>query len=224
MTTATEPLVPALGEGLLMSEPGYYGPSAVDSGNHQALHALRYKRNPKLTFPSSASGSSAYKSTLGLTVVHSSDVGSDVVSWKLSVFAPSWKLSVFAPSWKLSVFAPKRISGPVQFVLKLLVNWRLSRDDAVLLLGFDAADKGFVRAVLAGAVDLHDQEVRDRIAHLFHIRATLSSLFRDLEVENDWLREPHTLLDERKPLKLLLGGSMEDLLLVKEYVDAAAGR
>ena len=25
-------------------------------------------------------------------------------------------------------------------------------------------------------------------------------------------------------LKLLLGGSMEDLLLVKEYVDAAAGR
>lgn len=215
MTTATEPLVPALGEGLLMSDPGYYGPSAVDSGNHQALHALRYKRNPKLTFLSSASGSSAYKSTLGLTAVHSSDVGSDVVSWKLSVFAPSWKLSVFAP---------KRISGPVQFVLKLLVNWRLSRDDAVLLLGFDAADKGFVRAVLAGAVDLHDQEVRDRIAHLFHIRATLSSLFRDLEVENDWLREPHTLLDERKPLKLLLGGSMEDLLLVKEYVDAAAGR
>ena len=198
-----------------MSDPGYYGPSAVDSGNHQALHALRYKRNPKLTFPSSASDSSAYKSTLGLTAVHSSDVGSDVVSWKLSVFAPSWKLSVFAP---------KRISGPVQFVLKLLVNWRLSRDDAVLLLGFDAADKGFVRAVLAGAVDLHEQEVRDRIAHLFHIRATLSLLFRDLEVENDWLREPHTLLDEREPLNLLLGGSMEDLLLVKEYVDAAAGR
>ena len=198
-----------------MSEPGYYGPSAVDSGNHQALHALRYKRNPKLTFPSSASGSSAYKSTLGLTVVHSSDVGSDVVSWKLSVFAPSWKLSVFAP---------KRISGPVQFVLKLLVNWRLSEDDAGLLLGFDAEAKGLVRSILAGAIDLHSRDIRDRIAHLFHIRATLASLFRDLDVENEWLREPHPLLDKREPLKLLLGGSMEDLLLVKEYVDAAAGR
>ena len=65
---------------------------------------------------------------------------------------------------------------------------------------------------------------RDRIAHLFHIRQTLSSLFRDLDVENEWLREPHTLLDDQEPLKLLLGGSMEDLLLVKEYVDAAAGR
>lgn len=119
---------------------------------------------------------------------------------------------------------PQRISGPVQFVLKLLDSWRLSRDDAVLLLGFDQKDNGFVQAVLAGAADLHGRDARDRIAHLFHIRQTLSSLFRDLDVENEWLREPHTLLDEQEPLKLLLGGSMEDLLLVKEYVDAAAGR
>lgn len=100
----------------------------------------------------------------------------------------------------------------------------MSEDDAVLLLGFDQADNNLVRAILAGVVDLHGRDVRDRIAHLFHIRATLSSLFRDLDVENEWLREPHTLLDEREPLELLLGGSMEDLLLVKEYVDAAAGR
>ena len=119
---------------------------------------------------------------------------------------------------------PQRISGPVQFVSKLLENWRLNRDDAVLLLGFDQKDNGLVQAVLAGVADLHDRDVRDRIAHLFHIRQTLSSLFRDLDVENEWLREPHTLLDEQEPLKLLLGGSMEDLLLVKEYVDAAAGR
>ena len=119
---------------------------------------------------------------------------------------------------------PKRISGPVQFVLKLLENWHLSRDDAVLLLGFDQEDHGFVRAILTGAADLHGRDIRDRIAHLFHIRQTLSALFRDLDVENEWLREPHTLLDGQEPLKLLLGGSMEDLLLVKEYVDAAAGR
>ena len=111
-----------------------------------------------------------------------------------------------------------------QFVSKLLESWRLSRDDAVLLLGFDQTDNDFVRAVLEGAADLHGRDVRDRIAHLFQIRKTLSSLFRDLGVENEWLREQHTLLDGQEPLKLLLGGSMEDLLLVKEYVDAAAGR
>lgn len=207
MTTVTELLGPALGEGLLMSKPGYDGPSAVGSDNLQALHAIRhYKRNPRLTFPSSASGSFAYQLQSGLTAVLSPDIGPDV------------------GNWRSLAFAPKRISGPVQFVLKLLESWRLSEDDAVFLLGFDAAAKGFVRAVLAGTVDLHGRDVRDRIAHLFHIRATLSSLFRDLDVENEWLREPHPLLGEREPLKLLLGGSMEALLLVKEYVDAAAGR
>lgn len=124
------------------------------------------------------------------------------------------------------MFAPeqRRISGPIQFVLKLLENWRLDKNEAALLLGFDETEEGLVRAVFDGREAFHGRDVRDRIAHLFEIRKTLSGLFRDLEVENDWLREPHELLDGRKPLELLLGGSMEDLLLVREYVDAAAGR
>ena len=205
MTTATEVLGPALGEGLLKPKFGYDAPSRVGAYDPQTLRAIHpHKWNPKPSFPSSASGLSAYQLTLGLTAGHSPDVG--VVSWE----------SIVSPQ--------NRVSGPVQFVLKLLESWCLSRDEAVLLLGFDQADNGFVQAVLVGAADLHGRDVRDRIAHLFHIRKTLSALFRDLDVENEWLREPHTLLDGQEPLKLLLGGSMEDLLLVKEYVDAAAGR
>lgn len=203
MTTATEVLGPALGEGLLMPKSSYDRPSEVGSDNPQDLHEIHlYQMKPRPVLPSFVSGPSAY----GLTAGHSSDVGPDIASWKSIIYAPN------------------RISGPIQFVLKLLENWRLNRDDAVFLLGFDQANNGFVQAVLTGAADLHGRDARDRIAHLFHIRQTLSSLFRDLDVENDWLREPHTLLDEQEPLKLLLGGSMEDLLLVKEYVDAAAGR
>ena len=207
MTIATKVLGSALGEGLLMPKSGYDAPSRVGADDPQALRAIHpHKWNPKPSFPSSASGLSAYRLTLGLTAVLSPDVGSNIASWE----------SIVSP--------PKRISGPVQFVLKLLENWHLSRDDAVLLLGFDQEDNGFVRAVLTGSADLHGRDIRDRIAHLFQIRKTLSALFRDLDVENEWLREPHTLLDGQEPLKLLLGGSMEDLLLVKEYVDAAAGR
>ena len=207
MTTAAEVLGAPLGEGLLMSKSGYDEPSEVGSDNPQALHAIHlYQLNPGLVFPLFDRGSSAYRLNSGLTVGHSSDVDLDVASWKSLISAPN------------------RISGPVQFVLKLLDSWRLNRDEAVLLLGFDQTDNSLVQAILEGAVDLHDRDVRDRIAHLFQIRKTLSSLFRDLDVENEWLREPHILLDEQEPLKLLLGGSMEDLLLVKEYVDAAAGR
>lgn len=207
MTTATEVLRATLGEGLLMSKPGYDRPSEVGSENPQDLHEIHpYQMEPRPVLPPFASGPSAYELHLGLTAGHSSDVGPDIASWKSLIYAPN------------------RISGPIQFVLKLLDSWRLSRDDAALLLGFDQTDNNLVQAILAGAADLHGRDVRDRIAHLFHIRQTLSALFRDLDVENEWLREPHTLLDEQEPLTLLLGGSMEDLLLVKEYVDAAAGR
>ena len=71
--------------------------------------------------------------------------------------------------------------------------------------------------------DSHGRDVRDRIAHLFRIRESLHSLFRDLEVENEWLREPHDVLEGKSPMSLMVGGSMEDLLLVKEYVDEIAG-
>ncbi len=117
-----------------------------------------------------------------------------------------------------------RLTGPIQFVLKLLGFWRLQANDAVGLLGFNSVDAEHVAAVLGGHEQFRGRDVRDRIAHLFHIRATLRSLFRDLETENNWLREPHPLLDERSPLSLMLGGSMEDLLLTKEYVQSVAGR
>lgn len=117
-----------------------------------------------------------------------------------------------------------RLTGPIQFVLKLLDSWRLETHHAVDLLGFGLEDADYVFAVLRGDGKFPGRDVRDRIAHLFHIRATLRSLFRDLDTENDWLREPHPLLDGRSPLSLMLGGSMEDLLLAKEYVQSAAGR
>ena len=117
-----------------------------------------------------------------------------------------------------------RPAGPIQFVVKLLEFWRLGTLDAVGLLGFEPADADHVASVLEGNEQFRGRDVRDRILHLFWIRNTLWSLFRDLETENAWLREPHSMLNNQSPLSLLLGGSMEDFLLTREYVEAAAGR
>ena len=116
------------------------------------------------------------------------------------------------------------LSGPIRFLLKLLDFWQLEKRDAVCLLGFNQEDADYVAGVLEGKEQFPGRHVRDRIAHLFHIRASLLSLFRDLKIENEWLREPHSLLDGKSPLSLLLSGSMERLLLVREYVDRVAGR
>lgn len=116
-----------------------------------------------------------------------------------------------------------RLPGPIQFVLKLAGSWHLSQDELAGLLGFGPGDAAHAAALLAGRAELQGRDVRDRIAHLFRIRETLYSLFRDLEVENEWLREPHELLAGKSPMSLMVGGSMEDLLLVREYVDEVAG-
>ena len=118
----------------------------------------------------------------------------------------------------------ERLNGPIQFVIKLLEFWRLDQTDVAALLGFGSADKAHVADVLDGLDSFRGRDVHDRIAHLFRIRETLDSLFRNLDAENQWLREPHVLLDDKSPLSLLLGGSMEAILLTREYVDAAAGR
>lgn len=115
-----------------------------------------------------------------------------------------------------------RITGPVRFVKNLLHTWKLEPRDAAVLLGLD---KRNIHDVLDGRCALPaGRDVEDRIAYLFHIRRTLSGLFRDEEVENEWLREDHSLLDDKSPLALMREGSMENLLLVKEYVETAAGR
>ena len=118
---------------------------------------------------------------------------------------------------------PARRPGPIQFVVKLLEFWRLEEGGAPQLLGFDEEDAAHVASVLAGMERFRGRDVQERIAHLFWIRKTLSALFRDQDNENAWLRESHSWLDDRAPMDLLRGGSMEDLLLVRDYVDTAAG-
>lgn len=118
----------------------------------------------------------------------------------------------------------ERLSGPIRFVLRLLDFWRLEKREIVALLGFNPSEAAHVNDVLDGLDHFRGRDIQDRIAHLFRIREVLDSLFRNLDAENEWLREPHVPLGNKSPLSLLLGGSMEDILLTREYVDAAAGR
>lgn len=117
----------------------------------------------------------------------------------------------------------QRITGPVKFLRKLSATWRLRDQDAAALLGFDETDADRARDLLAGQADLKGRDVKDRIVCLFQIRKTLHSLLQDDTAENEWLRQPHVELDQERPMDLLLEGSMENLLLVKDYVEAIAG-
>lgn len=115
-----------------------------------------------------------------------------------------------------------RVTGPVKFVQQLLVTWQLEPEDACILLGFEPSRLAYVNNVLQGYGTLTGRDAKDRIVHLIQIRTALSALFRDETVENEWLREPRDVLQGQTPMDLLLEGSMENLLLVKEYVALVA--
>jgi hypothetical protein len=117
-----------------------------------------------------------------------------------------------------------RLTGPVRFVQKLLQDWHLDERAACLILGFEESETSYVEDLLAGRVSLRGRDVKHRIAFLLQIRETLDRLFRDLEVENEWLRESKELLDNHAPIDLLLEGSFISLLKLKEFVDVVAGR
>ena len=117
----------------------------------------------------------------------------------------------------------RRISGPIQFVHKLLKTWKLDRKHAAKLLGFGETEADGVYDLLEGRAEMQGRDIRDRIASLYQIRKLLHSLFQNEDVENEWLRERHHALHDQSPMELLLEGSMENILYVRDYVEAAAG-
>lgn len=127
------------------------------------------------------------------------------------------------PIFKVSSRPQDHVVGPVKFIRGLLTAWNLELQDAAWLLGFEEADESHIENIMSGHVPLTECDIEDRIAFLFEIRRALSAWLRDEAVENEWLRESHRLLDDRSPMDLLREGSMENLILVREYVNMATG-
>ena len=141
------------------------------------------------------------------------------------IHSPPQEMEGYETELPVGMASPRGpLSGPILFVVNLIDAWQLDRKEVIALLGFESGDLLHVDDLLNGRAPLKGRDAKDRIAHLFEIRRTLSALFRSLDVENAWLRESHYLLDDLVPMNLLLEGSMENLLLVKEYVLTAAGR
>ncbi|MCY3729426.1 MAG: MbcA/ParS/Xre antitoxin family protein [Nitrospira sp.] len=226
MNAGTETLLPFLGQGqgqpessepvprfnLALTESGMRereaGLKTLSSYQAQAF-ASEEKR------PTDTDAWLSILSNLSEILMRPSDVG------QFSIAGSQKVIVLVAGSAKASPYR-SRITGPVKFVNKLLATWHLEPESACVLLGFEPSRFAYVNDVLQGYETLTGRDTKDRIVHLIQIRTSLSALFRDETVENEWLREPHDTLNGKKPMDLLLEGSMENLLLVKEYVELVA--
>jgi hypothetical protein len=114
-------------------------------------------------------------------------------------------------------------SSLIKFLQNLIRLWGLERSAAATLLGLEPRSSTEALAVFEGRVAPTTRDQTARIGELFTIRKRLSSLFRNIEAENEWLRQPNPLLGNETPLELLLEGSFANLLRVRYLVDHIAG-
>lgn len=111
--------------------------------------------------------------------------------------------------------------GEVQFFETLLSMWGLNEEQGAVLLGYENLSE--IRDLLSGVAGIRSRDAKDRLRCLFRIRAALRTLFRDIEVEREWLREEKEDLEGESPLDLLLEGSMANVLRVTEFVEYVSG-
>ena len=122
----------------------------------------------------------------------------------------------------ISEYSP-RVSGPVQFLAVLRKYWNLEYYELGIMLGLDQSEEARCKNILTGIESLSGRDMNDRFSHLFSIRSYLDSLFRDLEVENKWLRKEQHMLYGESPMSLFLEGSIKSMLAVEQYVEMVSG-
>jgi len=83
-----------------------------------------------------------------------------------------------------SSYAP-RLSGPIQFLHKLLKFWKLERRDAIGLLGYESGDAIFVYDMLKGRERPRGLDFKSRISHLLSIRAALDFFSETWRLKTD---------------------------------------
>lgn len=128
-------------------------------------------------------------------------------------------------------FAPenrRRLSAPaLRTFLAIADLWRLSEEQRRLVLGFPSRSTyhNWCRTAREhGSITL-DVDVLTRISAILGIHQGLGVLFGSEPEAKGWLYTPHDalLFGGRPPLDLVTSGTLDGLLLVRRFLDAARG-
>lgn len=116
------------------------------------------------------------------------------------------------------------LSGPSPRVAlnafqRLTEAWSLSVEESEALLG--VSNRTAYRIVREGQRENARHETLERISHLVHIYESLAALFGRTEIAKTWIRRPNADFGEQPPLQRMLHGMVEDLIVVRQYLDRA---
>lgn len=118
----------------------------------------------------------------------------------------------------LPALSEAETSAMARAVLRLFEHWQLSDAEAREVLGGLAA-RTYARWK-NGETGRIDRDLGTRLSLLMGIHKGLRYLFADPQRGYRWIKTPNAELGERRPLDIMLEGSIFALMRVRKYLDA----
>lgn len=120
----------------------------------------------------------------------------------------------------------RRLSGPgLRTFIAICERWGLNELERRHILG--SPSTSVYRRWTAAACEAHEialeADTLMRISAVLGVHAALGTLCRDEKEEIAWLRGVNraAVFDGQAPLQLMLGGSLDGLLIIRRFLDAA---
>lgn len=128
-------------------------------------------------------------------------------------------------------FAPvnrRRLSSPALRTFAGVADlWGLNEEHRRLVLGYPSRSTyhNWMRIAREGGDVTLDVDALTRLSGVFGIHQALGVLFADAGAALDWLRGPHLapVFGGQPPIALLTSGSLDGIMLVRRFLDAARG-
>lgn len=141
--------------------------------------------------------------------------------------APSW-VPIMPDVRRFSPENRRKLSAPAfRTFISIADAWRLSEEQRRLVLGYPARSTfySWCRAARElGTITLSVDRLT-RISAILGIHQALSVLFSDESERRAWLTTPHDALlyGGHPPLDLVVSGTLDGLMLVRRFLEAACG-
>ncbi|ODT80107.1 MAG: hypothetical protein ABS76_17905 [Pelagibacterium sp. SCN 64-44] len=122
----------------------------------------------------------------------------------------------------------RRLSAPALRTFAAIADlWGLSEEQRRLVLGYPSRSTyhNWLRIAREGGAVTLDVDALMRLSALFGIHQALGVLFESEAEILAWLRGPHQapVFGGQAPLALITNGSLDGLMLVRRFLDAARG-
>lgn len=118
----------------------------------------------------------------------------------------------------------KMAKAALQAFFNITSRWDLSAAQQRILLGGPAESTFYAWKRHQSAKQLN-RDTLDRISNIMGIHKALNILLSSPHAANSWLKKPNTaaLFAGDTALNRMLGGSVEDIAVVRRYLDAQRG-